>query len=134
LVEELDGFLNSSICDAMLKHFVSHVYSGHISLPSLEKKILEFAFKVDLPIRLQNYATAWSDKHIKADKHAKISWYQLNVYSVAETLSYYRKIIKRIKVNGENMTTTRSKWQEARLSKVRGNSGIATHSGTEFTA
>jgi hypothetical protein len=32
------------------------------------------------------------------------------------------------------MTTTHLKWQEARLSKVRGNSGTATHSRTEFTA
>jgi hypothetical protein len=40
-------------------HFVSQVYFGHISLPSLEKEILEFAFEVDLSIRLQKYATAW---------------------------------------------------------------------------
>jgi hypothetical protein len=44
------------------------------------------------------------------------------------------KIIKRMKVSGENMTTMRLKSQEAWLSKVRGNSGITTHSGTEFTA
>jgi hypothetical protein len=44
------------------------------------------------------------------------------------------KIIKRVKVCGENMTTTSLEWQESRLSKVRGNSGIATQSVTEFTA
>jgi hypothetical protein len=32
------------------------------------------------------------------------------------------------------MTTTRLKLQEARLSKVRGNSGIGIHLETEFTA
>jgi hypothetical protein len=44
------------------------------------------------------------------------------------------KIIKRIKVCGVIMTTTRSKLEEPQLSKVRGNSGKATHSGTDFTA
>jgi hypothetical protein len=33
-----------------------------------------------------------------------------------------------------NLTTTRLKWQDARLLKVRGKSGIGTHTGTEFTA
>jgi hypothetical protein len=48
---------------------VSHVYFGHISLLSLEKKIiLEFAFEVNLSIRRQKYVNAWSDKHINADK------------------------------------------------------------------
>jgi hypothetical protein len=50
-------------------HFVSHVYFDHISLPSIEKKIiLEFAFEVNLSIRLQKYANAWSDNHISANK------------------------------------------------------------------
>jgi hypothetical protein len=40
------------------------------------------------------------------------------------------KIIKRIKVRSVDMTTTRLKLQEDRLSKVREKSGIPTHSGT----
>jgi hypothetical protein len=123
--------------------FVSHVFfflATYHYIPSLEKKILEFAFEVNLSIGLQKIATAWSNTHFSADKcydnifscmsyvyirACKIRWYKLNVSSVAETLSYYCQN----QVSSENMTTTRLKWQEARLTKVRGNSGIATHSG-----
>jgi hypothetical protein len=96
---------------------VTCIYFGHISLPSLKnntriwgKTILEFAFKIDLSIKQQKHATAWSDKHIRATcnkcynnifpvspaticmlKYVKISWYKLNVSSVAETMCYYRQ-------------------------------------------
>jgi hypothetical protein len=64
-------------------------------------------------------------------KHVEINCYGQNVSSVAETFwVIIVKIIKRIKVCGVNMITTRLKWQETRLSKVRGNSGIASHSRT----
>jgi hypothetical protein len=66
------------------------------------------------------------DKFHCISKHVKICWYKLNVSSVAKLWVIIVKIIKRIKVSGENMTTTCLKWQEARLSKVNGNSGTAT--------
>jgi hypothetical protein len=127
-------------------HFVSHAHNTTF----IRKNPTSICIEVDLSIRLQKYANAWSDNHISANEcydnifflyelppatiiHVKISWYKLNVSSVAETLTqnHQKNYSLRCKYDNHTFKITRTLTFESQRKFGKATHSITVHCSTK---